>query len=176
MSQLQCNSIVPVGGLPAGASGGGIIQTVITHKTDIFSSSTTGAWTDITGYNVSITPRSTNNKILILYTLQIGASTGVNNVAIKLVRGTTDISVGDASSSRTRATTATQTLYSNTNNSTRSFSGNFLDSPSTTSSTTYKVQFWSAAGTFYLNRDGEFLDNSNVTVGASHITVMEVSG
>ena len=34
MSQLKVNSIVPVGGLPAGATGGGIIQTVTLTKTD----------------------------------------------------------------------------------------------------------------------------------------------
>ena len=32
MSQLKVNSIVPVGGLPSGATGGGIIQTVQTIK------------------------------------------------------------------------------------------------------------------------------------------------
>jgi len=41
MSQVRTNSIVPAGGIPGGASGGGIIQCVSTTKTDIFSSTTT---------------------------------------------------------------------------------------------------------------------------------------
>ena len=46
MSQLKVNSIVPVGGLPAGATAGGIIQIVQTKKTDTASNSTASgaAW------------------------------------------------------------------------------------------------------------------------------------
>ena len=65
MSQLRTNSIVPVGGIPAGASGGGIIQVVQTVKTDD-ASTTSNSYTDITGLSVTITPRSTSNKILII--------------------------------------------------------------------------------------------------------------
>lgn len=154
---------------------GKILQVVSTTKTDIFSSSTTGAFTDITGYSVSITPSSASNKVFIMYCVQVGLSTNADNVAVRLVRDSTAISIGDASSSRTRATTATQTLYSNVNNTTRTIAGQFLDSPSSTSSTTYKLQFFAAAGTFYLNRNGEFIDTSSSTVGASTITVMEVA-
>ena len=38
MSQIKVDSIVPSGGLPAGSSGGGIIQIVSATKTDAFSS------------------------------------------------------------------------------------------------------------------------------------------
>ncbi|BCV08527.1 MAG: hypothetical protein CM15mL8_070 [Caudoviricetes sp.] len=55
MSQLKVNSIVPVGGLPSGASGG-IIQVVQTVKTDTMSTSGTGgSYQDITGLSVTIT-------------------------------------------------------------------------------------------------------------------------
>ena len=51
MSQIKVNSIVPVGGLPSGSSGG-IIQSKSTIKTDVMSSSTNNAFTDITGLSV----------------------------------------------------------------------------------------------------------------------------
>ena len=41
MSQLKVNSIVPVGGLPSGASGGGIIQVVQAVKTNTASTTST---------------------------------------------------------------------------------------------------------------------------------------
>jgi formyltetrahydrofolate synthetase len=34
---LRTDSILPVGGLPGGASGGGIVQVVSTQKTNIFT-------------------------------------------------------------------------------------------------------------------------------------------
>ena len=37
MSQIKVNSIVPAGGLPSGATAGGIIQVVQSVKTDDFS-------------------------------------------------------------------------------------------------------------------------------------------
>jgi hypothetical protein len=64
MSQLRTNSIVPVGGIPAGASGGGVVQIVegstITQVESSFSSETN------LGLSASITPRSSSNKILIM--------------------------------------------------------------------------------------------------------------
>jgi hypothetical protein len=47
---------------------------------------------------------------------------------------------------------------------------NFVDSPATTSATTYKIQGKAAAGTLYINRDG---DNENGSV--STITLMEIA-
>ena len=46
MSQLKVNSIVPAGGLPSGATGGGIIQIVQTKKSDTASNITSSgaAW------------------------------------------------------------------------------------------------------------------------------------
>ena len=64
MSQLKVNSIVPVGGLPAGATGGGIIQIVKSEKTDVVSSTTLNSFTDLTGANVTITPSSNSNNCL----------------------------------------------------------------------------------------------------------------
>ena len=65
MSQIKVNSIVPASGLPAGASGGGIIQCVSTTKTDTTTQSST-SFTDIPGLSVSITPSSNSSKILVV--------------------------------------------------------------------------------------------------------------
>ena len=54
---------------------------------------------------------------------------------------------------------------------------NYLDSPSTTSSTTYKLQIINFGGrTNYVNRTGNDTNNQVYPRTASSITVMEVSG
>ena len=154
---------------------GKILQVVQAVKTDVMSSSTNNSFVDITGLSVSITPSSSSNKILVIYDINAGHS-GTGNVSgFRLMRDSTAIGIGDASSSRGRWTNASMTFHSNTNNTTKSVGMTFLDSPSTTSSTTYKVQFYNAANTIYINRDGEDIDAAGHGRGISTITVMEVS-
>ena len=53
----------------------------------------------------------------------------------------------------------------------------FLDSPSSTSETTYKVQATdrdTGGGTFYLNRGSTDGDGSNKSRGTSNIILMEI--
>ena len=179
MSQLQCNSIVPIGGIPAGANGGGIIQCVQTLKTNSFSATSTGNanWTDITGMSATITPRSTSNKILVMYTIYSSHSVNGNyGHNTRLLRGATPIGVGDLSGSIPQGTTACVNPYSSV---TMPETQIILDSPATTSSTTYKVQFMSegTTTTYYVNIPGSTstLDGRSSTV-VSHITLMEISG
>ena len=63
MSILKTNQIQTVAGKPLLHSTGGIIQVVSTYHGDRFTSSST-SWTDITNFNVSITPSSSSNKKL----------------------------------------------------------------------------------------------------------------
>ena len=74
MSQLKVNSIVPVGGLSSGASGG-IIQTVQTVNTDTTSTYST-TMVDCSGMAVTITPSSSSNKILVTVIANVGAASG----------------------------------------------------------------------------------------------------
>ena len=76
MSELRVNKIVPKNGLPASASGGGVIQVVSVTKTDAESLTSTTTETLIPGMQATITPQSASNKILVMITLtaQTGAS------------------------------------------------------------------------------------------------------
>ena len=69
-------------------------------------------------------------------------------------------------------------LYINSENpSTHGVLSNFLDSPSTTSETTYKLQAGNldASGTVYVNRPGDnYTDATNFASVTSTITAMEV--
>ncbi len=158
-----------VANLTANAAGGKVLQVVTAVKTDTFSSGST-SMTDITGLTASITPSASNSKVLVLVSFNSAGGSDYK-YAFKLVRGSTDISIGDSSGSRTRTSTA-GISYSSTD--TESHSIIHLDSPSTTSSTTYKIQGFAEGSTFYVNRAGNATDNAYHTRTASNIILMEI--
>jgi len=157
--------------LPAGS----VLQVVSTTKTDTFSSTAT-TFTDITGLSLSITPTKSTSKILLLASVVGGSSVANVLVAMRLVRGSTAICIGDAAANYTQATVGG--LRSATDaNASWNFSMNFLDSPSTTSSTTYKIQGYAeSASTWRVNTTGSDTSGSTWSYrGASTITAIEVS-
>ena len=178
---------ISVGGLPDGiiqsadlatGTGGKILQVVSTTKTDTasFASANTSNFTDISGLSVSITPSSTSNKILVVAT--VAAAVGTGSLHVRLARGSTGIAVGDSSSNRQSSTMSRRTQSSIYNLEITPMSFNFLDSPNTTSATTYKVQATAGSTydtTVYVNRSSGDNDYSYGARVASTITVMEVA-
>tara|TARA_R100001086_G_scaffold43439_1_gene19201 strand:- start:9 stop:536 length:528 start_codon:yes stop_codon:yes gene_type:complete len=174
MSQLKVNSIVPVGGLPSGASGG-IIQIVQTVKTDTMSTSGTGgSYQDITGLSVTITPSSSSNKVLIVPSILMAADSGHRH-GYRILRGSTVICVGDTAGSRNPATS----FQGNPPNNVMAFNHTnlFLDSPATTSATTYKVQFRGEGNSsnLFINRSQVDSDSDTHFRGTSQITAFEIT-
>ena len=158
--------------LTVSPSAGAVLQVVSTSKTDAASSSST-IYTDISGMAVSITPSSASNKVLVIADLSM-ATDAANFAGIKLVRGSTDVSIGDAAGSRFQ--TSRESFVSTGSNS-QSMSLIFLDSPATTSSTTYKIQWiCNTAGSNYLNRSRTDTNSGTFSRSASSITVMEIKG
>ena len=159
---------------------GKVLQVVTATKTDTFTlSSSDGTFTDVTGLSVSITPTSTSSKIFIMANLNISGSN--RYAAFKVLRDSTSIGIGDAASSRTRVAVSSHRneSASNDHHIMHNSSTNFLDSPNTTSATTYKIQIantYVAGGyTVYVNRGNTDADANYAHRGASTITVMEVS-
>ena len=150
------------------------VQVIQTVKTDTFST-TSSSYVDVTGLSVSITPSSASNKILVLFQINGSQEVGAGRASVKLLRGSTVIDAGDVASNRTPAlggfSSADQSIPSTP------ISGNFLDSPATTSSTTYKIQIAMTAGSgsAYINRTMQDSDNANQIRMASTITVMEIA-
>jgi len=171
MSQVRTNSLVPAGGLPAGASGGGIIQIVSATKTDTFTTSTL-SYVDVTGLSVTITPSSSSSKIWLIGSMN--ASNTSNNVAFRFVRDSTAIALGDAAGSRPRGTTCS--LRTGDSGAIKSYNMNFVDSPSSTSAITYKIQVLTTESTTHINRSVDDDNSSTRPRTTSTITVMEVSG
>jgi hypothetical protein len=169
---LSNATALPKAALPTGS----VLQVVSAAKTDTFSTNST-TMVDVTGLSVSITPSSSSNKILIMYQFNGGVDSGTQGLFIQLVRNSTAIFIGDAAGSRPRQTAQAvpSGIYGICD-----AAGSFLDSPATTSATTYKIQMMvngGGANLGYVNRS--FADRDNALYDgrtASSITVMEIAG
>jgi len=155
----------------AGFSPGKIGQVVSTSKTDR-STFTNTSFASISGFNVSITPTATSSKIYLMCSFSFGTTTNVYG-GIRLVRDSTAIGVGDADGIKNQATAPmSNAIFARAQNT----DFNFLDSPNTTSATTYYVQVKINSGqTLSVNSSGE--DENNTDTGfryISTITAMEV--
>ena len=148
----------------------GILQVVQTVKTDTFSTAST-SYTDVTGISVSITPSSTSSKVLVMLEAN-SSTTGGNNAMFRLKRDSTTLSVGDAAGSRSQA--AYQQRINDTNAALNG-SITLLDSPSTTSSTTYQLQTKVQGGTVDINRTAANTDGVAYARTICTITAMEVA-
>jgi hypothetical protein len=177
MSLIKTDAIQTLAGKPILNSTGSVLQVVSTTKTDSFSAQS-ASLVDITGLSVTITPSASSSKILIMVQCHIVGSDA--NLRLQLVRGSTEIYKGSASGSRGRGSMVG--LYDSSTGTGAYGAGanhiHFLDSPNTTSATTYKLQgsVLTGSATFYIGRTQYDGDNLNATRVPSTITVMEIAG
>ena len=142
----------------ASVPAGSVIQVVQgLHNTT--ATSTTNTFVD-TGLTATITPSSTSSKILVTFNQQgVGKWSNNTSCSLRLLRGSTQLQIaGD------------YTPYTSSGLEVRGLSvtSQYLDSPATTSATTYKVQFRS------LNNSATAAVND--PQGNSTITLMEIKG
>jgi hypothetical protein len=142
------------------AGGGKVLQVVnATYATEVASS--TNTFVD-TGLTATITPTSATSKILVIVS-QMGVSkSGSTRMHLKLLRGASDI----LQMSDIIAYTNTTTF-----NNIGSVTSSYLDSPATTSATTYKTQFCSNQNTSVV-----YVQNysTSATNSVSTLTLMEI--
>ena len=155
----------------AAAGGGKILQVVQTVKTDTTSLSSTTTYTDISGMTVDITPSASSSKVLVIFNANL-SNLSNGHVDIRLVRDSTAIAIGDSSSNRAQVTVSKEAAGHGNGLEERSMT--YLDSPSTTSATTYKLQWKTGLVDAVLNRSKDDTDNIHSPRGVSTITVMEV--
>ena len=169
----QSLTAVTSAGLPSGT----VLQVQSTTKTDTWSGTPgAGVFLDITGLSVAITPASATSKILVTFSTNVSANSA-STTGVRLMRDTTPISIADAAGNRPLATTG------GGGNEGADWNGDvlassFLDTPSTTSLITYKLQITgNTFSTQYVNRKAR--DNNTTSDDyrmTSHITVMEIAG
>ena len=185
---------ISVGGLPDGIvdtdmiaakaatspklGNGSVLQVVSQDKTTAFST-TSNSFVDVTGLSVSITPSSSSNKILVFIDLKWGQSTDDGEFFARAVRDSTAVYVGTGSTgNRTPCFFGIEDTNAGSRFQLNQASAVFLDSPSTTSSTTYKVQVkcHAASGqTVPINRVNDDTNHNYNPAAASSITLIEVA-
>ncbi len=157
-----------------------VLQLISTTKLDTFAASLGSATSaDVTGLSATITPTSSSSKVFV--TVNMNGVTDVSGsvrpyITAQLKRGATLIGGGTVAGARTSANMAGG--YTALPDQTSSISFSFLDSPATTSATTYQVAVFNAfGGTFDLrvNRVGDDGNTAAVVRLSSTITVMEIS-
>jgi hypothetical protein len=114
-----------------------VVQTTYGVRTSQYNNG--GTWYDLPSMSLNITPAATSSRILVF--AQVCLSTDVDHPAIRLLRNGTAIDVGtnNGGSSNFAASSASVSIGGNTN-ATQQLNILFLDSPSTTSALTYKIQ------------------------------------
>ena len=144
---------------------GSIIQVVQTWDN---TTATFSRGSDITYLNTTITPTSSSNKILVCVHIGILSAEAGADLGIILHRNSTQMAVGSGGTAVNSTFTPAMSLGGTT-----AVNGAFmyLDSPATTSATTYKVSCYQNVGrTMYYNRRGS--DNSYTS--SSSVILMEV--
>ena len=165
--------------IASGGSLGKVLQTISTVVQGTFSQ-TLNANTESSscGLDVTITPSSSSNKVLVLVQATIGIRTD-DHVGFVVLRNSSDINAYLPSSPGSRSTFASGSS-TRANSYPVGISGCFLDSPSTTSSTVYSARLKYGRGAndqdIYLNRAEVDNDSISRQRSVSTITVMEIAG
>jgi hypothetical protein len=178
------NGIVDTDMLAAGAvtgakqGAGSIVQVLQATETDVHDSNS-ASYVDVPGLSVAITPASSSSKFMIFTTVNCACNS--RYAAFRLLRDSTHIGIGDAASNRHQNSMGIGSNSSNTSDNGVSRNRNFswLDSPSTASQITYKLQWsthYGGTAVMYLNRNVGDADQTYSVRCASTLTVMEVAG
>ena len=153
------------GALPSDVIGaGGILQVVSTTYATLDTVASTN-YTD-TGLLLAITPKFSTSKILVIISAPIRTSRGTNDftaAGMQITRGGSGIFSSDRVLAITAATGAGNDIAVH-----GQCSLVYLDSPATTSSTTYRLQIKNSTTS---NGGSAFLNES----GQSSITLMEIA-
>jgi hypothetical protein len=132
---------------------GSVLQVVsATYSTQ--TSTTSASFTD-TGLSVAITPKFSSSKILVCVTQQVRVTGTPSSGRINIVRGSTEVFTGSIVQ-----------LYTSGSDMRFMFAATYLDSPATTSSTTYKTQQYVNEGTIQTQESSS----------TSTITLLEIAG
>ena len=144
-------------GTVAGAGGGKVLQVVTATDSAQRNTTSTSFVTNSNTLTVSITPSSTSNKVFVICHTTLGKTTGGDYASATIFRGATNLG---------NATYGLISAYSDSGSNRMPGCMTILDSPNTTSATTYQVYYRTGSGSADLNWGG----------GQGVITAFEIEG
>ena len=177
MSQLKVNSIVPTGGLPGGATGGGVIQTVYSNYTSAFSTTTTGGVD--TGLTATINMQSASSKLLCICS---AAWTTISNEAYMALTDGSNNVLEQAPARGSRGRYHWGTHYNGSGGGatyhTSRESLTIVQNPASTGNFTVKLRIYNinSGQTVSLNKNNSDNDRVYDPATISTLTLMEISG
>ena len=133
---------------------GHVLQVVEGTRTDGTNTSSS-SYVDV-GLSATITPKSTSSKVFVIVGAGFGNTSAGTNNNVRIVRGSTEIRSFSRVAFQANGHMNAHQIFT------------VLDSPSTTSATTYKVQYMTDGGGFRIN------DSAGDTSVAT-ITLMEIA-
>ena len=184
MSELRTNRFIPRDGLVSGTNlGGGIIQVRMGVKTDYaeIQGNNAGAYSEISGLNVTITPTRADSKIMIDAVVNCTANENNYHMGFEIRRGSARISgfePTDGGGMSIGSRTPSMSSCANVGNAKLvPLSLMCFDAPATTSAVTYKI-YGSIESNRYLQVNGSDDTSSAYTVyrAISTIRAWEISG
>ena len=154
---LAGTNVITNGKVVTSAQPTGAVLQVVSNTISTSISTTSGAYVT-TGLTASITPSSASSKILVLVNCaSMFQNGGGNQLVIAIFRGATNLhAAAGAFGGQLYSTALIET----------SMSMMILDSPATTSSTTYTVHYAAVSGTASFNQN----------TGNSYIILQEIAG
>ena len=156
LTKINNNTLSAITGLPAGV-GGKVLQVVTatdsTERTTTSTSFVTGSNT----LSVTITPSSASNKIFLTASLSYQTPSGTVSLYLTLFRGATNLG---------NSTNGFGNVFDGSSYMCAHATPQILDSPNTTSATTYQFYFRVDGGTGKINVNPSF----------SSITAYEIAG
>ena len=150
---------------------GHVVQTVNkTFTTQTATTSTT--YTDVNGGSLSITPKFSNSKIFVNFNFSIGFNSATSYMygGFQALRGSTVLTTSPQDGTGIYEV-GTAIGSSSTIEVYQRYSHQLIDSPSTTSAVTYKLQlkaYGTGGGTMRVNPGGN-------AIGTSHIILQEIA-
>ena len=156
----QSLSAVTSAGLPSGP----VLQVVSETSVAVVNTSSTSAYVT-TGLTAAITPSSSSSKILVLFNASMFNNLNASNAIVTVFRGTVSGTNLGAAGYGFGSCYGDSALVKNT------VAGSYLDSPSTTSATTYTVGMKTSGAT-----TGDISSYFNVGAEKSVLTLMEIAG
>jgi hypothetical protein len=153
-SILKVDEIQDISGKKILQNTGGVLQVVEGTRTD-GTNTASSSYVDA-GLSASITPTSSSSKVLVIVAAGFGNTTAGTDNNVRILRDSTEIRSFSRVAFQANGHMNAHQIFT------------ILDSPSTTSATTYKVQYMTDGGNFRIN------DSSGDTSVAT-ITLMEIS-
>lgn len=137
-----------------------------------------GSWTTWPSLSVSITPASTSSKILVMFVGWGEYSANPQDTTFRVLRGSTGIPSLDSGSRHGGLATPLLSYFGDTDSTAECAMFNYIDSPSTTSATTYQVQAraGSTGKTLYYNRTVTDANSRDYERFMSTLILMEIAG